>query len=89
MVDECQVKDTKQGENEEMQKKKRCSLAEYKQGDKTAFQRLSECRARRWTNVQASKESGGGVLRERVVGSVQISPPLHSEKRGTRDAGLR
>lgn len=43
----------------------------------------------RQTNEQASEDRGGGVLRGDDVGSVQISPPLHSEKRETRDARQR
>lgn len=40
-------------------------------------------------NELASEDGGGGVLRGEDVGGVQISPPLHSEKRETRDARQR
>lgn len=36
-----------------------------------------------------AKEDGGGVLRGERVGGVQISPPLRSEKRETRDVRQR
>ena len=70
-------------------------MAENKQGGrKNDIDRGGARGTQRRTNERASEDGGGrggggGVLRGEDVGGVQISPPLRSEKRETRDARQR